>query len=343
MKIFNSIRCLSVLRWMLALAVVISPSAAQAQWHAVVGAQSKDMGHQALAFLPNEIWIHAGDDITWTVDADEIHTITFLKTGQVRAPFSSGCAAFPPGTPPVFSSTGVSFNGTACVSTPPLSKGDTFKVVFPTKGNFKLTCLVHENMTGTIHVLPIGDTLPHYQSFYDEQAADQRKNLLSDADAHDGHHDHDDGVTAAFGHTSVTVGIGEIVATGGGQQTTSVMRFFNKETTIHVGQTVEWTNNDPVTPHTVTFGVEPGNPMPPATNGTLITDDDGALHFTITSNATNVHSGFIIAAAHERIGVPTSGVGNTRVRVTFTKAGTYPYICALHDNLGMKGTIVVLP
>jgi len=342
MKNPSSVSYSIVLRWTLALAVLVCPSVAQAQWHAVVGAQSKDQGHQALAFLPNEIWIHAGDDITWTVETDEIHTITFLKAGQVRAPFTSGCATFPPGTPPVFSSTGVSFTGAACVSTPPLVKGQTFKVVFPATGNFKLTCLVHENMTGTIHVLPIGDTLPHYQSFYDEQAEDQRKDLLSDVDSH-GDHSHDDGVTAAFGHTAVTVGIGEIVATGGGQQSVSVMRFFGKETIIHVGQTVEWTNNDPVTPHTITFGVEPGNPIPPATNGTLVTDDDGALHFTITSNATNVHSGFVIAAAHERIGVPTSGVGNTRVRVTFTKAGTYPYICALHDNLGMKGTVVVLP
>lgn len=341
MKNPGTIRYASVLRWTLALAILVCPSVANAQWHAAVGAQSKDKGRQALAFLPNEIWIHAGDDITWTVDTDEIHTVTFLITGQVRAPFSSGCAPFPPGNPPVFSSSGVSFNNMTCVSTPPLAKGQTFKVVFPKAGNFKLTCLVHENMTGTIHVLPLSVALPHYQSFYDEQAEDQRKDLLADNDSHDGHHDHDDGMTAAFGHSSVTVGIGEIVATGGGQQSVSVMRFFGKETTIHVGQTIEWTNNDPVTPHTITFGVEPANPMPPA--GSFIVDADGALHFTITSNATNVHSGFIIAAAHERIGVPTSGVGNTRVRVTFTKAGTYPYICALHDDLGMKGTVVVLP
>jgi len=29
--------------------------------------------------------------------------------------------------------------------------------------------------------------------------------------------------------------------------------------------------------------------------------------------------------------------------VTFNRAGIYPYICALHDNLGMKGEVLVLP
>ena len=41
-----------------------------------MGAQTNDKGRQALAFLPNEICIHAGDSITWQFDADEIHTVT---------------------------------------------------------------------------------------------------------------------------------------------------------------------------------------------------------------------------------------------------------------------------
>src|SRR5205807_6454258 len=57
------------------LAVTLTPRPLQAawQWHAAVGAQSKDLGHQALAFLPNELWIHAGDTVTWTFEAEEIH------------------------------------------------------------------------------------------------------------------------------------------------------------------------------------------------------------------------------------------------------------------------------
>src|ERR1700674_711804 len=342
MKALNSIRSSAVLRGTLALAILVFPSAVQAQWRATVGAQSHDQGRQALAFLPNEIWIHADDDITWTVNTDEIHSVTFLKAGQTRAPFTSGCAPFPPGVPPVFSASGSTFDGSACVSTPPMVKGQTFKVIFPKAANYKLVCLVHENMTGTIHVLPLSATLPHSQNFYDQQADDERKDLLSDTDQHQGHQ-HEDAIAtrSEFGHNAVTVGICEIVATGGGHQNVSVMRFFSHEAVIHVGETVEWTNNDPVTPHTITFGVEPANPIPPA--GTFTVDADGALHATISSTADNVHSGFIVAAAHERIGFPTSPLGTTRFRITFTKAGTYPYICALHDILGMKGKIIVLP
>jgi plastocyanin len=62
----------------LTLATVLSGlalvSANATRWNATVGPQSNDNGEQALAFLPNEIWIHAGDQIRWTFEADEIRT-----------------------------------------------------------------------------------------------------------------------------------------------------------------------------------------------------------------------------------------------------------------------------
>ena len=50
-------------------------AAAQQNWQAKVGAETPGMGRQALAFLPNEIWIHAGDSVNWTFNSDEIHTV----------------------------------------------------------------------------------------------------------------------------------------------------------------------------------------------------------------------------------------------------------------------------
>jgi plastocyanin len=72
-------------------------------------------------------------------------------------------------------------------------------------------------------------------------------------------------------------------------------------------------------------------------------DADGARHATIGSVFDSVHSGFIVAAPQDQIGHPQTPIGATRFRITFTKAGAYPYICALHDGLGMKGKVIVLP
>jgi len=297
------------------------------QWHATVGAQSKDKGRQALAFLPNEIWIHVGDSIAWTFNADDIHTVTFLTDGQVRPPFPVGC--------PGFSPSGASFDGSTCVTSPPFITGQTFIVNFPTAGNYKLVCLVHEDMTATIHVLDTSVKLPHEQSFYDREAAREAQDLLSAPDLLS-RHTHDKSANA------VAVGIGQILANGGGHETVSLMRFVEPEQVIHAGATVEWTNFDPITPHTITFGEEPaGDPAPPSGNVTI--DIDGALHGTISSTSDNVHSGFIISAPQERIGLPQAPLGTTKFRITFTAPGVYPYICALHDDLGMKGRIIVLP
>ena len=316
----------SSIRWMLALVFLILPMMAQAQWQAGLGAQSKSLGNQALAFLPNEIWIHSGDSVTWTSHVDEIHTVSFLTAGQTRLPFQVGC--------PGFTVSGfATVDGSTCVTTPPLVKEQTFTVNFPTAGNFKLVCLVHQNMTGVVHVLDLSQALPHEQKFYDLQAAKESNALLS-ADLHQ--HDMAD----RSSKHGVTAGIGEVLANGGGSQTLSVVRFMEPTKTIHAGETVEWTNLDPATPHTITFGVEPPNPVPPV-NATL--DPDGALHGIINSSADNVASGLILAAPQDNLFLPTPPLGVTRFRITFTHAGIFPYICALHDNLGMKGKVIVLP
>ena len=107
-----------------------------------MGAQSNDKGRQALAFLPNEIWIHAGDFIKWTFDADELHTVTFIPDEGPR-PFFQNVAG----------SSTATFDGSTTVSSPggfpdlgsqvppAFVKGATFTVKFPTPGNFKQVCL----------------------------------------------------------------------------------------------------------------------------------------------------------------------------------------------------------
>jgi plastocyanin len=307
--------------------VLLIPTFAPAQdWRVQVGAQSKDKALQVIAFLPNEIWIHAGDSIAFKVATDEPHTVTFLTANQVVPPFSVGC----PGSTP----NGAPEDGSNCVNSGTLTNGQSYSVTFPEPGDYKLICLYHQNHTAVIHVLDLSAQLPHEQAFYSAQAADMQRNLLSSAD---NMMDHD----MRSSRPDVTAGTGSILATGGGSNTLSIVRFMHPDKIVHVRETVEWTNDDPITPHTITFGVEPANPMPPSTNVTM--DPDGALHATVSSPKDNVHSGFIAAAPQNQIGLPQPPLSITRFRVTFTRPGIFEYKCVLHDNLGMVGRVIVLP
>lgn len=331
--------------WLISFLGLACVLQAQQNWNAAVSGQSGDMAKQAVAFLPSEIWIHAGDSITWTFDSGDVHTVSFLTVGQVYPlDFTQGC---PPITP-----SGSPFDGSSCVSSAPLTLGQTYEVVFPKAGNYEIVCLVHGQMFGLIHVLDPALPLPHDQAFYDKQAKEQLKALLDDADLQQHHAEHMHSTGDMFSakmssHTkSVTAGVGEIAATAGGQQSLSVVRFLDGNVTIHAREIVEWSNQDPEIGHTITFGTIPQDLIDPSCspNCVVTTDPDGALHATITSTQQNVHSGLIAALLEDEPGFPQGPVyPPTRFRITFTAPGTYPYVCAFHDNLGMDGTVTVLP
>jgi plastocyanin len=353
MNFQDSINRRLVFLGMLLLGISGVPHSLSAQqiWKATVGAQNRDLSRQAAAFLPNELWIHAGDQIEWTFASGDLHTVTFLPVGQVFPPiYTLGC--------PGFSSSPATFDGTACVSSSPIGipspTPPTFAVLFPTPGNYEVVCLAHPEMFGVIHVLSASEILPYDQAFYDEQAERQRRSLLDDWDRHSSHDGHDSmagmrSPSVVSHNKSVTAGYGKITATPGGQEALAVVRFIDGTIQIHAGETVEWANSDPILPHTITFGVEPADTFDPSCSPScsVTSDPDGALHATITGPGQNVHSGFILAALEGYTGltpVPMPPLfPPTRFRITFTHAGTYHYKCVLHDTLGMVGNVIVLP
>jgi plastocyanin len=318
----------------LLIALLVPQSALADTWQLQVGAETGDRANQALAFLPNEIWIHKGDSIRWTFPTQERHTLTFLTPGQVRPPLFGptwGVEVGCPGTAP----DGSSFDGSTCVHSGILSATTTpptYSVQFPSPGNFKFVCLAHADMTGVVHVLDLSESLPHGQDFYDEQAKKEQAHLLADVSRLKGR--------GASG--DVAAGVGEIVTmTGAGSQTASLMRFGRATIVVGVGDTVEWTSLDPSINHTVTFGDEPADPRPPSAN--VLPTSDGAREAVIGSPMDSVNSGFLSPAPQDRAKLAQSPPGVTRFRVTFTSPGTFNYICAVHDQLGMKGTVIVHP
>jgi plastocyanin len=316
------------------------------EWNSLVGAESLDRGSQALAFLPNELWVHAGDSIRWSFPTHERHTLTFLKPGQTRPPGFGPVFGVPVGCPGL-TPDGSSFDGSACVTSGVLQVPDqstgpvqTYSVTFPSAGNFKFVCLIHADMTGVVHVLDVSQTLPHDHDFYDRQAQSMEDRLFADASSLRGRgtHAYDENPGQS---NVVAAGVGEIVtSTGVGSQTASLMRFLTATINVHVGDTVEWSNLDPSINHTVTFGIEPADPRPPLN---VALSSDGARQAVITSPTDNVNSGFLTPTPQDRAGLAQASPNVTRFRVTFTSPGTFNYICAVHDQLGMKGTVIVHP
>jgi plastocyanin len=329
---------------------------AQRTWYANVGAETKDEAGQANAFLPNEIWINAGDSIQWSWQPkNEPHTVTFLIGGQTRPtpPPPIGPSVGPPfifanecPAPNPYNGGTATYNGSMCVSSAALNGGtapSTFTVTFPSAGNYKLVCLIHANMNGTVHVLGQAAPLPYMQSDYDEQAKNQTHDILKDADSPPQE------VNDFPPSQNEVLMIGEMKATGGGRQYLAIVRFFPDTINIQKGETVEFTNVDPTEPHTVTSGASDTltNDMARINvSGTA----DGALAGTVNSAAdfenaappaTGLNSGFLQAAPEDAAGRAQSPSGITRIRIQFNVAGTFFYHCALHDKEGMQGVVVV--
>lgn len=101
------------------------------------------------------------------------------------------------------------------------------------------------------------------------------------------------------------------------------LRYYPSKLTIHAGDSVIWKTTDHHEAHTVTI-LAPG--QKPQQADKFMTVKKGG---NVVSGPGFYNSGFL-------------WYGQT-YKLTFEKPGTYHYLCLLHDDQGMLGTIVVLP
>jgi plastocyanin len=303
--------------------ILTTPALAASQtWHIQVGSiLDFPAGHFGNAFYPSQIAAHAGDTIDFGVTSP--HTVTFNR------PDNTPLFAFfvPPGgttTSATLSAKGQFVNtGFDPVSFAPytftLTLGNALQ-----PGRYEFICALHLGMRGAIDVLPTAARLSKTDADY---AAEGSQEIARDFDSanHVG-----DKISDKAAHEPLTV------YAGAGTKRVTDLRFFPSSITIHAGQSITFLKtHDPTEPHTVTFGAEPANPFAP----------QGGPPFTFTgSNSistgallTEKQYDFYIAGA---IGVP---VAVAKATITFTTAGTYTYICTIHDDVGMRGTVTVLP
>ena len=413
MKSFDVVQIKYYTRVLLLVVGLAVPLSTFGQWKAKAGAEFPDCMHggagddllaagcaaaQAMAFVPNELWIHQNDTVTWTMATDEAHTVTFLNqplpaapgapypAAQQRPSNALGCSAYGAAISANNSSYDPSgASGLPCVHSGAAASGgaleaygDTFTVKFPTQGNFKFVCLIHSSMNGTVHVLDPSANLPYQQGWYDLQGAGRTLNLTTNVIP-------SDLILNGFNHIYT---VGKVVATGGGWQYGSEFRFLdptgrvitkNAPMVVKRGATVEFTNLDPVEPHTITFGCPTDDADCPVgggpgvlvdTNGVSGTAPDGARFAVMNGpfdpaneqvrdpgSVDEINSGLLIAEAQDRASgtSPLSGTPGTsvpiaqvsptlnRFRVTFNALGSYRFICELHDEIGMIGWVKVIP
>jgi plastocyanin len=266
-------------------------------------------GVAALKFYPAALTVDAGDTVTWKI-AGNAHTISFLTTGQTPPAPDSPEAQAPAG--------GSSFDGSAYTSSGikfPAPGQDTYSLTFPTAGTYPFHCLIHPGMDGTLTVAAAGTPYP-----LDQAAVTAANQAAEAADIATGHT-----LEASFSPTTTTNSDGSTtyhLAAGVGSGMISILRYISSTLDVQVGDTVEWTNLDSNgEPHSVSFGPEPKDASALAPSG----------------GTTYAGTGWVSSGLY--VGPPIPAPHSYSLK--FTKAGTFPYICVLHDVVGMNGSITV--
>src|SRR5215471_5975033 len=281
----SSFAVVSLLMLALLPGVAAAATPGSTNWKLTAGAQSRDEGIQANAFLPRDVSVNVGDTITWTVATGEFHTVTFLSGAQppdliINTPTGPGlnpAAVAPSGVGP--------YKGSGIFNSGLLVQNQAYTLGFGQAGDFLYQCLVHKEMKAVVHVRSDATPVRQTQALVDVAGKAEAAGLLGQGIGLEAQ-----GFAAALasGHGAVTAGIGKFIP---GFASLAIVRFEPQRQVVHVGEAVTWTNLDPEFPHTITFGTEPqGGPLaafPPS--GFDPTKTPG--HATISTPGQSVNSG----------------------------------------------------
>jgi plastocyanin len=306
------------------------------------------------AFLPSVIRIRANDTVVWKVGGDELHTVSFNPPPAAMAPVvpipgggptdfmippEAGFPTRGPGAP-VEKYGGASYASSGIMSKQPAAPGappnDTFTLTFDKPGAYKFVCLLHPYMEGVVVVEPSSDTTVPSQADIDAQAKAEKAGLDAQIKAATDWSKKPQSAAGPANATAWFVNAG----LNSGDPSGTVYDFGPKSLTIKAGDTVNWFSYEF---HTVTF-----NPKPPPEDF-IVPKPQGAGKPPLLT----INPKILLPVKSSQSYDPTQyynsgpmGEGNPAGNVfslTFDKPGTYEYYCAVHVQLGMKGTIIVQP
>jgi plastocyanin len=323
-------------------------------WRVQVAGNNEAEILEFMTFFPRELTINAGDTVFFDFQGHHApHTVTFLSGEEApKLIVPAGDSGTPAaGAPPeimfnpaaAFPAGGNTYDGTGVLNSglnvlfPP---DQTFTVTFSAPGSFDYLCLVHPlMMKGTVTVQEQGASVPYEQTDIDSMVVEHMAQLTEDGKA----------LIAEYANTATpTAGStnGNVwdVRAGAEGDEVAVLRFMPDNLTIAAGDTVRWTVESELEPHTVTFlgGEEPPDLIEPQMQEggppKLVFNPDvvGRVGPDVYSGTGYANSGAMGADFEEYTGLTT-------YELTFDTPGEYPYYCALHGSptMGMRAKVTV--
>ena len=335
------------------------PTPAPLTFNVKVGGEDLSQALTFETFLPSDLTVDVGDSITFTKKTAEPHSVTFNAQDTDPPPFlprpdgklEANPLLFPPSPAPsgpqpapgASLNLSVKFDGTGYLNSGILNTtNDVFKVTFTKAGTYKYVCLLHAaHMNGTITVSSAGTPYPKTAADYDKEEPAHLALHQTNAKALFDTLKVPTPATAADGSRTFTA----FAAAGDNPTGNDFFRFIGGESlTVKAGDKITWTieKNRPGVPHTITLlalGVvrpdlvvpEPQPQGPPK----LIVDPKVQAP---APQATAPYAG----SGYFNSGLLVSGSPTPQnFSLTFTTPGTYKYLCIVHDEAGMNGTITV--
>ena len=327
--------------------------------------QGEKSSWSAYRFYPDKLTINVGDTIVFKHNSGlDPHTATFLGPMTELPAFFNLPPGPPQGPPPpklevnpqiLFPQGGNTYDGSQFVSSGAMAADipgpHEFSVSFPKAGTYQYICLVHTEqypdgtrrpMVGTLTVQAAGSAYPMTPAQVDAAAkaaieADRGVATSSEPKAEE---------PAVITRASTNgakihrVNAGYYATASNNADNVDYLRFAPKVLTINAGDTVEWASPTEHGFHNVLFGEEPTlfnfEPQPAGPPKVYVPTE---VFFPLgpnMHNGTGIYSSGIIRGSGD-----PPGPFSQSYALTFTKPGRYEYICALHYNQGMDGTIIV--
>lgn len=311
------------------------PSSGRTTWRVIAGGYTEGQALQTQKFLPTSITINEGDSVTWALGGNA-HTIFFPADEKPPEMLVPGKAKGETDwNPRIYFASGKSYNGSgpfsAGVIEPDFRLSST--VTFTKAGTYSYFCMFHSGMAGRVVVQPAGSKYPKTQAQYNQIGAQEARESFAAAKAQRN-------ATRAVatknpdGKTTYTLSL-----VGSMPKKFTVLRFVPQVLTVKAGDTVTWKMEDPTEIHTVTF--TSGKEVPPLE---IFTPQQHPTTVVANPLALVPAGGKVYGGR----GYFNSGImdintpqGVRSYSLTFTTPGRYQYTCIVHNDVGMRGTIVV--